>query len=157
MKTTPKPSQILILAGGLVTLIFSFFSFVSVDNPFGDDITASAWSTDANLFPLATWPAIFGLIIAGTTVAVLFADLKLPEPILSFNWKQIHFVLAFASLVIMIGFLFATENKGFGYWLMFLGVLAYTAGVVMELLGIEVGNTSTGGSTQPPGGPSTPF
>lgn len=160
MKTTPKPSQIAMMAGGVVALIFSFFRFVAISNPFGGDATASAWSTDANLFPLATWPAIFGVIVAGTTAAILFADLKLPEPVLTFNWKQINFILSFAAVVIMIGYLFANANKGIGYWFMLLGVLAYTAGSVMELLGIEVGNSSTPDPNQPnqnPGGPSTPF
>ena len=158
MKTTPKPSQIAMMAGGAVALIFSFFSFVSFDGGrFGDNVTYGAWSTDANLFPLATWPAIFGLIVAGTTAAVIFADMKLPEPILSFNWKQINFILSFAALVIMVGFLFANENKGFGFWLMFLGVIAYAAGSVMELLGIEVGGSSSGPGQQASGGPTTPF
>lgn len=157
MNTTPKPSQIILMAGGAVALLFSFFAFVSVDG-FGDSVSFSAWSTDANLFPLATWPAIFGLVIAGVTAASVFGNVKLPEPILSFNWKQINFILSFTAIMIMVGFLFANESKGFGYWIMFLGVIAYTVGSVMELLGIEVGGKSSGsGAPQAGGGPSTPF
>lgn len=154
MKTTPKPSQIAMMAGGLVTLLFSLFKFI--DNPFGDD--PSAWSTQFDLFPLATWPAIFGLVVGGLTAAVVFADLKLPEPILSFNWRQINFILSFTSVVIMIGWLGGPGDKGIGFWFMFLGVIAYTAGAVMELLGIEVGG-STGSTSGPQAGsgPATPF
>lgn len=160
MNTTPKPSQIVLMAGGAVAFLFSFFSFISIEGFRGNDVTFGAWSTDANLFPLATWPAIFGLVIAGVTAATVFGNVKLPEPILSFNWKQINFILSFAAILIMVGYLFANESKGFGYWLMFLGVIAYTAGSVMELLGIEVGGNSSGNSTPQAGGgggPSTPF
>lgn len=159
MNTTPKPSQIVLMAGGAVAFLFSFFSFISIDaGGFGNDLTFGAWSTDANLFPLATWPALFGLVIAGVTAATVFGNVSLPEPILTFNWKQINFILSFAAILIMVGYLFVNEAKGFGYWIMFLGVIAYTVGSVMELLGIEVGGTSSGGSTtQAGGGPSTPF
>lgn len=146
-----KPSQIAKIAGGAVTLLFSFFDFVSYKG-FGSNVSASAWSTDANLFPLATWPAIFGAIVAGTTAAVAFGNVKLPDPILTLNWKQINFMLSFASLAIMVGFLLANENKGYGFWLMFLGVLAYAAGSVMDLLGIEPGASAAG-----PTGPPTSF
>lgn len=157
MNTTPKPSQIILMAGGAVAFLFSFFSFVSVSFG-GRTESRGAWSSEANLFPLATWPAIIGLVIAGVTAATVFGNVKLPEPILTFNWKQINFILSFAAVLIMVGYLFANENKGFGYWLMFLGVIAYTAGSVMELLGIEVGGSSSGGHTpQAGGGPSTPF
>lgn len=153
MNSTLKPSQIAMLAGGAVTLLFSFFAFISVDG-FGDDVTFSAWSTDANLFPLATWPALFGLVIAGATAAALFGNVKLPDNILGFSWAQWTFILSFASMVIMVGWLFANENKGFGYWLMLLGTLAYTAGSVMELLGIEPGSTS---NDPPSSTPPSPF
>lgn len=155
MNSSLKPSQIAMLAGGAVTLIFSFFAFVSIDFGVGKR-TFSAWSTDANLFPLATWPAIFGLIVAGGTAAVLFGGVKLPENILGFTWTQWTFILSFASVVIMIGYLFANENKGFGYWLMLLGTLAYAAGALMEHMGIEPGGSSSVG--QGPGStPPSPF
>lgn len=144
-----RPAQIIQIAGGAVALLFSFFAFVSIDG-FGDDVTYSAWSTDAKLFPLATWPAIFGLVIAGTTAAVALGNVKLPEPILTFNWKQLNFALSFAGVVIMVGFLVINENKGFGFWLMFLGVIAYTVGSVLDLLGIEVGGPAGGNPSGPP-------
>lgn len=155
-----KPSQIAILAGGAVTLLFSFFAFVSFDG-FGDDVTYSAWSFDANLFPLATWPAIFGAIVAGGAAASIFGNVKLPNDVLGFTWNQVCFILSFAALTVMIGFMFFNENKGIGFWFMLLGTLAYSAGAVMELLGIEPGgdasarpgNDGGGTGTQPP----TPF
>ena len=150
MSATPKPSQIAMLAGGVITLLFSFFGFVSVDYA---DVSYSAWSTDANLFPLATWPALFGLIIAGATAASVFGKVKLPDNILGFTWPQVTFILSFAASVVMVGFLFANENKGIGYWFMLLGTIAYTVGSVMEVAGIETG----GSSSQSPGAPPSPF
>lgn len=152
MSATPKPSQIAMLAGGAVTLLFSFFAFVSVGS--GNYSTSwSAWSTDANLFPLATWPALFGLVIAGATAASVFGNVKLPDNVLGFTWPQVTFILSFAASVVMVGFLFANENKGLGYWFMLLGTIAYTVGSVMEVAGIETG----GSSSQPPNTPPSPF
>lgn len=156
MKTTPKPSQIAILAGGAIVFLFSFFNFVS--SPFGDD-GFNGWSGDY-LFPLSAFPALFGLIVAGTTAAVLFGNVALPEPIVSFNWKQLNFILAFAALVILVGLLLSTPegvDLGIGLIISLLGGIVLLAGAVMDLLGLEVGSTSTGGSTQAPGGPTTPF
>lgn len=156
MKTTPKPSQIAMLAGGIIVFLFSFFNFVS--SPISDD-GFSGWSGDY-LFPLSAFPALFALIVAGTTAAVLFGNVSLPEPIVSFNWKQLNFILAFTALVILVGLLLSTPegvDLGIGLILSLLGGIGLLGGAVMELLGLEVGSTSTGGSTQAPGGPSTPF
>ena len=151
MTAVPKPSHIAMMAGGLITLLFSFFRFFDV--PGGGD--PSAWSTKFDLFPLATWPALFGLIVGGTAAAVAFGNVRLPETVATFTWDQIDVVLSFAALVVMIGFLFAGD-KGFGYWFMFLGVIAYSTGSVMELLGVgAAGSGRTRGAQG--GGPSTPF
>ncbi|QXC60377.1 hypothetical protein KSP35_18915 [Aquihabitans sp. G128] len=156
MKTTPKPSQIAILAGAVVLLIFSFLNFVKPS--FGDGV--SAWSGDF-YFPLTIFPLLFGLIVGGTTAATLFADVKLPEQILTLNWKQINFMLSFTGLVILIGLLIGLPDgldAGAGLLLSLLGAIALFAGSVMELLGIEVGGTTGAGSgPAAPGGPSTPF
>ena len=154
MKTTPKPSQIAILAGGALLFFFSFLAFV--DPAFGDG--QSAWSGDF-LFPLTAIPALFGLIVAGATAATIFADVKLPDEVIGFSWKQLNFVLAFTAIVIILGLAISLPDgldMGVGLILSILAAIALVAGTVMELLGIEVGG-STGGSSQTPGGPTTPF
>jgi len=157
MKTTPKPSQIAILAGAVVLLIFSFLNFYK--SSFGD-VGFSAWDGDL-LFPLTIFPLLLGLIVGGTTAATLFADVKLPEQILTLNWKQINFTLSFAAVLILLGLLISApsgSDLGAGLLVSVLGGIALVAGSVMELLGIEVGGTTGGGgSNQAPGGPSTPF
>src|SRR5690606_27156018 len=76
MNSSPKPGQIAILAGGAALLIFSFLPWIDPD--FGD--SSNAWSE----FGVFTWPALFGLIAAGTLAARLFGNVSLPEPVLTF-------------------------------------------------------------------------
>ncbi len=166
MKTTPKPSEIILMASGAVMFLFSFFAFFS-----GGRSSANAWSGDAGTLFMATWPALFGLIVGAGVAVTVFAEVKLPEQILTFSIKQVYFILAFTSFVIMFGYLLGGgfpdfglaggPSKGFGQILMLLGSVGLLAGSVMELLGIEVGGSSSssgaGPNQQNPGGPATPF
>src|SRR4051794_38642494 len=97
MKNQPKPSQWVLMASGAVMLIFSFLPFVKAS--FGGG-SRSAWSTDAG-FPLSWWPLLFGVAIAGLVAATIFANVRLPDNVLGFTWKQIDFILAFTSFVIL--------------------------------------------------------
>src|SRR5690606_6596102 len=70
MQNTPSPSRIVLMASGAVLFIFSFLAFVKgeeYDMNTGDvvDKSFNAWSGDAGTLFLATWPALFGLLIAG--------------------------------------------------------------------------------------------
>jgi hypothetical protein len=136
MNTTPKPGQIAILAGGVVLLIFSFVTW-------GD---GNAWSD----FGVPTWPAIFGVIAAGTLAAVLFGNVDLPEPVLSFTWPQIRLVLGFTATLIMLGLALVDGDKGAGLWLSFLGAIALLAGAVMEVLDTPEGTSTAGPGSTPP-------
>lgn len=160
MTTTPKPSQIVLMASGAVLFLFSFFAFYS-----GGGESENAWSGDVGTLFLATWPALFGLAVAGLVAATVFGNVALPDRVLTFTWSQVYFVLAFASFIILFGYLlgggfpdlggFAEgPDKGFGFFLMFLGSLGLLAGSVMELLGIE-GSGSSGKQTS--SGPPNPF
>lgn len=156
MKSSPKPSQIAIVAGAGVMLIFSFLDFVKTS--YGS-VGYSAWSGDY-LFPLAIFPLLFALVVGGTTAATLFGGVELPEPILTMNWKQIDFALAFAATAILLGLAISTPNgldMGIGLIFSLLGTIALTAGTVMELLNIEVGGASGGGNQTPSDQPPTPF
>ena len=154
MKTQPKPGQIVLMASGAVMLIFSFFAFLKVSNPFGGgDITRNAWSSDAG-FPLSWWPVLFGVAIAVLVALTVFANVNLPTNILGFTWRQIYFVLAFASFVILFGFLltdFGGFDKGIGFWFMLLASIGLLVGSVLEL---QDSTTDAGPSRQ---GPATPF
>jgi hypothetical protein len=155
MKNQPKPGQIVLMASGAVMLIFSFFAFVKASNPFGgDDVTRNAWSSDAG-FPLTWWPVLFGVVIAVLVALTVFANISLPSEVLGFSWKQIYFVLAFASFVILFGFLLtdfgASLDKGIGFWFMLLASIGLLVGSVLEL---QDKTSASGPSRQ---GPATPF
>lgn len=161
MNTTPKPSQIVLMASGAVTLVFSFLAFYKVDYGFGSDSESfNAWSGDAGTLFLATWPALFGLAIGGLVAATVFGNVSLPERILTFSWKQIYFVLAFAGFIIMLGYLLGGGapdgvDKGFGFYLMLLGSIGLLAGSVMELLDGDSATPNAGPGTS--GGAPNPF
>ena len=88
----PTVPDIIMMAGGAVCLLFSFFAFYE----FGGS-SESAWGS--GLFPIATYVALFGLIVGGSVALMKFANVKMPEPILGFSWKQIRLALSiFAGL-----------------------------------------------------------
>ena len=189
-----RPGQIVTLVAGLVLVIFSFFTFYDVG---GDDLRAecdaidiedvpaefradyetacglaggvSAWNMDLG-FPLFTWPAILGLVVAGLLAANTFGNFEPPE-IAGFSLPQLLVALATSGALIMVGLLIMGtddgESWGIGFWFMLLGSLALLAGTVMELLqgpnakpaAAFGGPTSFGsgpGFGQPPAGPPGP-
>lgn len=153
MKNQPKPSQWVLMASGAVMLVFSFFNFVKVSG-LGGSKAFSAWSGDA-FFPLSWWPVLFGVAVAVLVALTVFADVSLPNEVLTLTWKQIYFVLAFASFFILLGFLLVDVSglfdKGIGFWLMFIASIGLVVGSVMEL---QDKSSTAGPSRQ---GPATPF
>lgn len=176
-----RPGQMVTIVAGLVLLVFSFLSFFEIDGAaefreqcesipaelreqFAAECDAvsgdgmNAWSTDL-LFPVGTWPTILGVVVAGITAAMAFANAKIPE-VLGFDNRQLLAGLAVPGAIIMIGFLIAGSPEGgsfgIGFWLLLLGSLALLAGTVMELLQGPSGspaNSFGGGGQQGFGGP----
>ncbi len=161
VNTTPKPSQIVLMASGAVTFVFSFLAFYKLDFGFGSGSKSyNAWSGDAGTLFMATWPALFGLIIGGLVAATVFGNVSLPDRILTFSWKQIYFVLAFTGFIIMLGYLLGGGagdgiDKGFGFYIMLLGSIGLLAGSVMELLDGDTAASNAGPGTS--GGAPNPF
>lgn len=157
MSTTPKASQIVTMASGAVMFIFGFLAWwkastTTISGVSFGGTSVSAWGS--GLFPLATVVPLFGLIAGGVMAATVWANVRLPEPILDFTWRQIHFVLAFTALVISVGYLLVDgPSKGIGFWFCFLGSIGLIVGAVMALL--EGGATITGPSSS--GGEPRPF
>ncbi|MEO6988653.1 MAG: hypothetical protein ABI239_08390 [Aquihabitans sp.] len=157
MNTTPKPSQIVLMASGAVAFVFSFLPFFEINYGFSSE-SVNAWSGDGGTLFIASWTAVFGLIVGGLVAAVVFGNVSLPERILTFSWKQIYFVLSFAGFIIMLGYLIggpSGADKGFGFWLMLLGSIGLLAGSVMELLDDEAAAPSAGPNN--PTGGANPF
>ena len=170
------PGVIVILAAGLITLIFSFFAFYSFDPGGGrledaanealdecrdqaeaadldpDDICGvaedaadlgseknfNAWTNDTDLglglFPLATLPAIYGLLMAVQVGLAKFANVKFPERILGLGWGAIHIAIGFNATLLMLAFLVRDKGDldfGFGFYIMLLGSIALLVGAVL--------------------------
>jgi hypothetical protein len=147
----PTVPDIIMMAGGAVCLLFSFFAFWD----FGVG-TESAWGSFA--FPIATYVALFGLIVGGSIALMKFANVNLPEPILGFTWKQIRLALSLFAGLIMVGFLILNDSpdKGIGFWLMFLGSIALIVGSVMETIGFDPQAAKAGGGAAPGAAPPSP-
>jgi hypothetical protein len=154
MKTTPRPGQIAILAGGAVCFIFSFFGWFSYDGDNGGSAWTSPGSNDSfGISPLTIWPALLGLIAAGALAAKLFGNVNLPDRVLGLDWKALNVVLAFPGLLIMLSVLIVDVgdlDKGFGIWLSLLGAIALFAGAIMELSADGAPSGGGGGSAAPP-------
>jgi hypothetical protein len=146
-KGKPTTAQIVLMASGAVTLLFSFFHFYKFGNT-----GISAWGS--GVFPIATYVAIFGVIVAGETAARVFAGVKLPDEILGFSWRQIHLILSGVAALLMLGFLIQNKHGldlGIGFFFMLIGAAGLLAGSIMETR--EPASSAPGPGTTPP----TPF
>ena len=125
MKRQPTPPEIVILVAGLVALIGSFLPFWEL-GPF----STSAWG---DVFPLATYVAIFGTIMALAVGLPLVSDVKLPDQLLGFSLPQVHVVLGLFSTLIMLGFVFLDNpGTGIGYVLLLLAAIGRLVGAVLH-------------------------
>ena len=149
MNTKISVADIVMAAGGLVTLLFSFFGFYK----FGND-SISAWDTDALAFVSAI-PAILGLATIAWIACEVFG-VKLPQDVLTFNPDQIKATWGIAAAGIMLAFVTTSGDKSAFFWLQMLGSLAMAAGAVMALLGkgsetVSLGSSSAGSDPAQPG------
>ena len=161
-----RPSQIVILVSGVVTLIFSFLAFFKYEySGFGSSTSESfsAWSTKLPLLPLSTIPALIAVVVAGGPAAKVFGNADLPE-VLGFTTAQLMVALSFIGALVTVGFLISGAEGadfGIGFWFMLLGSLGLLAGSVMELLGLgpqePVGGGGGGQAGGNPNQPPNPF
>jgi hypothetical protein len=148
----PTVSDIIMMAGGAVCLLFSFLAFYE----FGGS-SRSAWGS--GLFPIATYVALFGLIVGGSVALTKFANVKMPDPILGFSWKQIRLALSLFAGLLMLGYLIVDKGGldfGIGFFLMFLGAAALVAGAIMETIGFDPQAAKAGGGAAPGAAPPSP-
>jgi len=126
MKRQPSVGEWVILVGGAVIFVFSFLDFFD-DGGF----SVNAWSDLT--FPLASFVAIFGLIMALHVALTTFADVNFPDTVAGFTWPQIHLILGFINTLIMVGYLLLAEgpDTGVGFILMLLGAIATLVGGIL--------------------------
>jgi hypothetical protein len=129
MKLKISVANLVMLAGGLITFIFSFLDFYKV-GPFG----ANAWDTDAGAF-VTTIPAILGLAMLVWTVLEVVGT-KLPEKVLTFTGPQMKASWGISAGGMMLGWVTTGSDWGAGFWLMFIGSIAMAAGGIMGLLNL---------------------
>ena len=121
--------EILIVAGALVTLIFSFFDFFSP--PSGVSGT-SAWGD--GLLPVATIIVVFCVIMGLQVVLSKLANVELGTGIAGFTWVQVHIALGFFALLQSLAFLVVKKGEfgiGVGLILMLLGSGACFVGAIL--------------------------
>jgi hypothetical protein len=116
--------QIIILAAGGVMLLGSFLDFFNGTN---------AWGSGA--FPIITLAALLGIAMAVVVALQAFANVNLPDRVLTLTWTQVHLVLAIYAALLMLSWLLlkypSSVDRGAGFWLMLLGAIALVVGAFM--------------------------
>ena len=133
------PAEIVILAAGVVTFVFSFLPFYKFPSATIAGITLrssthnlSAWSS--GLFPVATLIPIFGIVMAAQIAVTKWASVRLPEHVLGFTWEQIHVALGLFAALLAICYLIVDKGGadfGFGFFLVLIGAIGLAVGAIM--------------------------
>jgi hypothetical protein len=91
----------------------------------------SAWSS--SLFPLATYIAIIGVIMAAQVALTKFANVSLPDRVLGFTWPQLHIALGFFTVLIAVGFLIVDlgPDKAIGFWISLIASIGLLVGAIL--------------------------
>jgi hypothetical protein len=146
---TPTPGEITIMAGGAVALIFSFFDFYE----FGGE-GRSVWSSDIALFPVATLMVVFVAVSAVLVALTKFANVQLPDRVMTFTWIQIYLVLGFFATLYAVAYLLLDKSPldfGIGFWFILIGCIASLVGAVLLMR-----ERAGAGSPGAPGSPGSP-
>lgn len=144
-------ANLVMLAGAVVTFLFSFFDFFE----FG----GNAWDTDVLAFA-TTVPAILALVM-GVWIVLELAGVSLPEQLLTFDRAQLKATWGITAAGLMLSWITVDggdAGKDVGYWLMFIGSIAMAVGSVMALVGKgteTVDIPGVGGSTSKPAPPAS--
>ncbi len=117
-KKQPTPGEWAIMGGGGVMLIGSFLDF-----SYGESALLGE-----GLFPVTTLMVLYGVVMALQVALTKFANVSLPDRVLSFTWEQVHLVLGVFAALMAVFWLVAAEDKGIGVFLVLLGAGAACAG-----------------------------
>jgi hypothetical protein len=131
------PGEILIAAGALVTLIFSFFDFFSAPSVSIGTRTiggggVSAWGD--GLLPIATIIVLFCVIMGLQVVLSKVGNVELGTGIAGFTWVQIHLALGFFAFLDSLAFLVVKKGGfdiGIGLIFILIGSGACFAGAIV--------------------------
>jgi hypothetical protein len=129
------PAEIVILAAGVVTFVFSFLPFYKAASVAGITVSrasVSAWGK--GLFPVATLIPIFGIVMAAQIAVTKWTSVRLPEHVLGFTWEQIHVALGLFAALLAICYLIVDRfgaDFGFGFFLVLIGAIGLAVGAIM--------------------------
>jgi hypothetical protein len=118
------PAEITIVAAGVVTFVFSFVKWFDF-GVFGG--TTNGWDS----FPLFTYAALCGLVMAAQVLAVKLGNVDLPQQLLGFTWPQIHIVLGLIALLDTLGVFIAGDDAKLGLIVSLLGSIGLFVGAIM--------------------------
>jgi hypothetical protein len=128
------PGEILIVAGAIVTLVFSFLHFYTAPSPLSGGV--SAWGK--GLVPITTIIVLFTVVMGVQVVLTKLLSVDLGAGIAGFTWTQVHVALGFFATLDSLAFLVVSKGGagiGIGLILMLVGSAACFAGAI--LLGNE--------------------
>lgn len=125
MNTNPRPSVWMLLAGGGVLFLSTFFHWFG-SGGYG----INAWETEY-FGLLGIFVALMGLATAVGVGLTTFGGQKLPAQVLGFTINQIYLIFGFTCSVVTLGFLFAGQVK-FGLILALLASAAMLVGAFLE-------------------------
>lgn len=136
------PGEIVIAAGALVVLIFSFFHFysspsISVNLPGGRTLSGggggvSAWGD--GLLPIATLIVVFCVVMGLQVVLSKVVNLDLGPGIAGFSWVQVHLALGFFAVIDSLAFLVVKRGGrdiGIGLIFILIGSVACFVGAIL--------------------------
>jgi hypothetical protein len=102
----------------------------------GFHVNYNAWDSQfANLRGIATLPALFGLVMAAHVALTALAGVRFPRRVAGFTWNQVHLLLAFQSVVMMVAFALRERvvfGYGTGFALMFVASCGLLVGAIMR-------------------------
>ena len=149
MNESPKPSEILIMAGGVVLFIASFLDWITFDAGGFGDVGFSGW--DELLFPIAPIVAVLALA-AGVLVALdRFANTNLPDDVAGFTWPQIYLAIGVFAVLVTLSFIILDKgggSAGIGLWGGLLGAVGVLVGAVMMRNEVGAGPARPAGPPQ---------
>lgn len=119
-------AEIVIMLGGLATIVCSFAPFYDVNG-----FTVNAWRSE--LAPITLYPVFAGFASGGVIALQRFANANLAVRLGSFTWEQVHLLLGLLALLITGGYFFRSGQPsfGFGFWGLLGGSIALVVGAAM--------------------------
>lgn len=136
------PGEIVVIAGGVLMLIFSFLAWYKLDETaFTEGQSWSAWSNAFNLFPLATLIVIVGALLAVAVAATRIGGIALPDKLFGFTWSEARLTFGLLATLTLIAYLIRSFgagsgfSKGIGLYIATAGAICILVGAVIERLG----------------------